>query len=58
MEYWTLYYLTIVGWQYHPGNKEKLSLDDCAKVADEMAKHTQRREAWLTGQQPPHSAET
>jgi hypothetical protein len=35
---WMMFYLTVVGWQYHPGNKAGVSLSECGLIADEMMK--------------------
>jgi len=33
---WSMYFTSVVSFQYHPGTKERLSLYDCARVADDM----------------------
>lgn len=50
---WDIYFIGCVGWGLHPGyqreNTEKLSMDDCATLADQMLQ--KRRERWPTGEQ-------
>lgn len=44
---WSMFYASVVSFQFHPGTKERLSLDDCARVADEMLSHAlERGELW------------
>jgi len=41
MEIFDLYFATLVGWQYHPGNRRDgvyLSIDECAEISLEMMK--------------------
>lgn len=38
MDVWDMFFMSVAGWQYHPGNKENLTLEECAAVADEMMK--------------------
>lgn len=37
---WSLFYMSVVGWTLHPGyqkpGSERLSMDDCARLADRM----------------------
>lgn len=33
---WSMFFCSIQGWQYHPGNKNPRSIADCAKLADLM----------------------
>ena len=42
---WQLCFATITGFQYHPANPsdERLSLEECAKIADDMYKLTMER---------------
>jgi hypothetical protein len=44
---WDHYFLTIAGWMFHPGyyreNATKLTLEECASVADEMLAIRRRR---------------
>lgn len=46
---WSMYYSGVVSFQYHPGNKEKLSLEQCADIADEMLAQALKREALWVG---------
>lgn len=50
---WDLYFLTLVGWGRHPGynrpNTPRPSLEECAKLADDMLEI--RRRKW------PHGSE-
>lgn len=40
MTAWELYFLTIVGWQYHPGycrdESKRMTLEQCADLANDM----------------------
>lgn len=36
LDIWSLYFMSVKGWQYHPGNKAPLTTADCARIADEM----------------------
>lgn len=52
---WKLYFLTIVGWNLHPGHKLKREeiaqmLEDAAHLADEMQRITMEHK-WPTGAQ-------
>lgn len=42
MDTWDLFFMTVVGWQFHPGylreGAEALSLEECALLADEMVR--------------------
>lgn len=42
LELWSVYYASVVSFQYHPRVKveERLSLEHCASVADAMLQHT------------------
>lgn len=42
---WQLYFIGIASIQYHPANppETRMSLEDCAKVADDMLKITEVR---------------
>lgn len=41
---WDWYYMTLVGWQFHPGNREEeLDLEGCADLADEMIRERRYR---------------
>jgi hypothetical protein len=50
MNTWDIYFSTVVGWSLHPGyNKEgtkKISLEEAAKIADEMMRLRGERK-WL-----------
>jgi len=35
-EVWAMFFSSVVGFQYHPGMKIKLSLIECAQIADDM----------------------
>lgn len=56
---WSTYYASVVSFQYHPGTKERLSLEQCADVADEMLSHFLSREVLWRGsdQHSPPSAQ-
>jgi hypothetical protein len=45
MTVWEIYFCTIAGFQYHPANPSeiRMSLEDCAKVCDEMVKISEER---------------
>jgi len=47
---WELYFMTIVGWQFHPGylkNPEmRLSVEESASIADKMVRLTEERKKW------------
>lgn len=51
---WDAFYAGIVGWSYHPGynrdNIEKPTLEDCAKVADEMIEIRRKRKCFYSEQ--------
>lgn len=58
---WKLYFLTIVGWSFHPGHKLHdtdipAMLEQAANVADQMQLITRKRK-WPTGQQSDKSQE-
>jgi len=40
---WSMYFCSIVSFQYHPGVRERLSLEDCGRVADLMLVEFRRR---------------
>lgn len=44
---WSLFYMNVVGWTLHPGyqkpGSERLSLEDCARLADLMLAEYQAR---------------
>jgi hypothetical protein len=44
---WIMYFLTIVGWQYHPAHQKyknpTLTLEQSAEIADQMMKITKER---------------
>lgn len=44
---WSMYYSAIIGWQYHPGNKDKLTTYDAAIVADKMLVEYKKRHDFL-----------
>lgn len=48
---WVICYSTVVGWQYHPRVDKPLSLEECAKVADEMVEQYAKRRSdlWQRG---------
>lgn len=33
---WSQFFAAIAGWQFHPGTKERMPLDACARLADAM----------------------
>jgi len=47
MEVWDLYFAAIVGMAIHPGfnrdNATKLSISECANLADDMLKEREKR---------------
>lgn len=44
---WGMFFCSVVSFQYHPGTKEKMSIQDCAEVADEMLFiYAERRAVW------------
>jgi len=64
MDIFDFYFASIVGWQYHPGNRRDgvfLSLDECAQIAEQMLRVRNKRfgELEWPGQQsqPPQSAQ-
>lgn len=47
---WALFFSSVVALQFHPGVKERLSMEVCASIADEMLVHLDcRREALCRG---------
>lgn len=58
MNIFDLYFSSVVGWQYHPGNRRDgvyLSLDECAQIALQMVRVRNEflgEEEWH-GLQPP-----
>ncbi len=50
-EAWDMYYASIVGWTFHPGNTLELQdhLDLCTYIVDRMIE--KRRTRWPDGQQ-------
>lgn len=49
---WVMFYTSVMGWQYHPGNKERLTTGEAAKVADEMLQQMEQRYKQWVGWQP------
>lgn len=48
---WAQYFSVITGWQYHPGNKDRLPVEMCALIADRMYELTVERERlWHSSQ--------
>lgn len=45
---WSMYFSGIVAFQFHPGCKHQLSIEQCAIVADEMLAEARKR--WLGSQ--------
>lgn len=49
---WVQMFCAVQGWQYHPGNKNRLSITEAAMIADEMyfeyviRKGTNRWDGW------------
>ncbi len=50
-EAWDMYYASIAGWVFHPGNSLEIEshLDLAASMATRMLEH--RRETWPDGEQ-------
>lgn len=45
---WCLFFTSVVSFQYHPGTKQRLSLVECAAIADEMLQLAMSRgDLWL-----------
>lgn len=44
---WVQMFCAVKGWQYHPGNRDKLTTADAARIADEMLdEYITRRTTW------------
>lgn len=51
---WSMYFASITSFQYHPGNPSigRLSLEECAEIADKMVKlQHERFQKWPGSQQ-------
>lgn len=45
--FWAITYASVLSWQYHPGCKDKLSLDEVALIADyALDRYVERRRLW------------
>lgn len=45
---WAMFFSSIVGFQYHPGVRDRLSMVECAELADMMyEQYLLRRSSWL-----------
>lgn len=44
---WCMFYSSIIGWQFHPGNARKLNSMDAALLADQMLMAYRHRSNFL-----------
>lgn len=43
---WDLFFMSIVGWQYHPGNKMPLTIQEAAEIANRMMEVRRKAGPW------------